>query len=159
MGLEIERKFLVTGDGWRGLGPATLLRQGYLAAEPERSVRVRLAGERAWLTIKGPPRGLARAEYEWPIPAEEAAELLDTLCLRPLIEKRRHLIEVDGLRWELDEFLGENAGLLLAEVELDDADQAVSLPAWVGREVSHDGRYTNAALSRRPWGRWPDDER
>lgn len=159
MGLEIERKFLVVGDGWRQGAVVTALRQGYVSAAREASVRVRLAGEQAWLTIKGPPDGLARAEYEWPIPVADAAELLDTLCRAPLIEKRRHVLEHAGHTWEVDEFEGANAGLVLAEVELASVDERVQLPAWVGREVSSDGRYSNAALSRRPWSSWDPSER
>lgn len=154
MGVEIERKFLVRDDGWRPGAAGTPFRQGYLSTDPERTVRVRLEGERGVLTIKGPTRGLVRAEFEYPIPSREAAELLDSLCLRPLIEKTRYRLDYAGTCWEIDEFFGENAGLVLAEVELDRPDQALELPPWVGAEVSHDPRYFNAGLVRRPYRSW-----
>ncbi len=154
MPIEIERKFLVTGDSWRRGVTGTLFRQGYLCAEPERTVRVRLAGASGTLTIKGKTEGVSRAEYEYPIPAAEAAELLDGLCLRPLIEKRRYRIEHAGRIWEVDEFLGDNAGLILAEVELESAEAEVELPAWASREVSDDPRYFNASLVKKPFSSW-----
>ncbi|TCZ63211.1 CYTH domain-containing protein [Roseicella aquatilis] len=152
MGTEIERKFLVAGDGWRreAAGPGVPLRQGYLAGGggPEAPVvRVRLAGPRAFLTIKGP--GLTtRAEFEYPIPVADAEAMLATLCAPPVLEKVRHRVEHAGLVWEVDVFGGHLAGLVLAEVELDSADQAVALPDWVGREVSGDPRYVNSNLAR-----------
>jgi CYTH domain-containing protein len=150
MGIEMERKFLVVGNGWRtaALGPAVPLRQGYLTGGADTPVvRVRLAGEAAFLTIKGP--GLrARAEYEYPIPPEDAAAMLETLCAPPVIEKTRSRVGHAGLVWEVDVFAGQLAGLVLAEVELDSADQRVELPGWVGREVTDDPRYQNAALAR-----------
>jgi len=154
MGREIERKFLVSGDGWRGRGRSASLRQGYLAASRERSVRVRLEGRVGTLTIKGPSRGAERAEYEYRIPARDAAELLDRLCERPLIEKTRTRIKHGGLVWEVDEFRGDNAGLIVAEVELPRADRRVALPPWVGAEVTSDPRYLNASLLRRPYRLW-----
>lgn len=148
MGTEIERKFLVTGEGWRALamGPGQRLRQGYLHAGTP-VVRVRLAGEAGFLTIKGPGL-LSRAEYEYPIPAAEAAELLRSLCPPPVIEKTRTRVRHDGLVWEVDEFAGQLAGLVLAEVELASPDQPFARPDWLGREVTEDARYQNAALSR-----------
>jgi len=154
MPVEIERKFLVAGDIWRGRGPGTHYRQGYLSVEPGRTVRVRLSDDSAWLTIKGSSAGMARAEYEYPIPVAEAAELLDTLCIHPLIEKVRYRIEHAGHTWEVDEFSGDNAGLVLAEVELMAADEAVELPDWVGREVTDDPRYYNASLQVHPYREW-----
>ncbi|MHB1399999.1 MAG: CYTH domain-containing protein [Trichloromonadaceae bacterium] len=154
MAEEIERKFLVSNDSWRPGASGTLFRQGYLSTDPERTVRVRLEGERGVLTIKGLSRGIRRAEFEYPIPAAEAAVLLDTLCLQPLIEKTRYRVEHAGHLWEIDEFAGDNAGLLLAEVELSSEDEAVELPLWVGAEVSSDPRYFNANLIRHPFRRW-----
>ena len=154
MAEEIERKFLVSNDSWRPGASGTLFRQGYLSTDPERTVRVRLEGERGVLTIKGLSRGIRRAEFEYPIPAAEAAVLLDTLCLQPLIEKTRYRVEHAGHLWEIDEFAGDNAGLLLAEVELSSEDEAVELPLWVGAEVSSDPRYFNANLIRHPFCRW-----
>jgi len=154
MPVEIERKFLVNGDTWRGLGPGARYRQGYLSVEPGRTVRVRLADDSAWLTIKGRSEGMARAEYEYPIPVADAAEMLDTLCIHPLIEKVRYCIEHAGHTWEVDEFSGDNTGLVLAEVELAAADEAVELPAWAGREVTDDQRYYNASLQLHPYREW-----
>ena len=131
MALEIERKFLVTGDEWRN-AEGVVLRQGYLSTQPERTVRVRTEGDKAKLTIKGITRGATRAEYEYDIPPEDAAELL-RLCEPPLIEKVRRRLEHDGLVWEVDEFLGDNQGLVIAEVELDREDRPLTKPPWVGK--------------------------
>ncbi len=151
---EIERKYLVSGDAWRELAEPVLIRQGYLCDDPERVVRVRLAGDRAWVTIKGLSQGASRCEYEYEVPAADAREMLDDLCLRPLIEKRRARIPHAGMVWEVDEFMGENAGLTLAEVELASADQQVALPPWIGGEVTGDARYYNANLRKNPYSRW-----
>jgi CYTH domain-containing protein len=153
VGTEIERKFLVSGTGWRR-GEGESIRQGYLSTAAERTVRVRARGGRGTLTIKGLARGAARAEFEYEIPLADAECLLDTLCERPLLEKRRHRVEHAGLTWEIDEFLGDNLGLVVAEVELAREDQAVDKPAWVGREVTDDPRYSNANLVRCPYRRW-----
>lgn len=153
MGREVERKFLVSGAGWR-LGHGVLYRQGYLSTVPERSVRVRRGDERGYLTIKGPSDGAARAEFEYAIPVGDADEMLEQICERPLIEKRRFRVEHAGLVWEVDEFLADNAGLVIAEVELERADQHVTLPPWVGREVTEDPRYYNAYLVRHPYRTW-----
>lgn len=161
MGVEIERKFLVIGDDWRGLATGRLYRQGYLSNDPQRVVRVRLAGDRGWLTVKGPPlgAGLSRAEFEYPVPAADAEEMLTSLCLQPLIEKRRYQLEYAGRGWEIDEFLGDNAGLIVAEIELEDERQAFAAPPWLGREVSHQARYNNARLAERPYRLWDAAER
>jgi CYTH domain-containing protein len=151
MSSEIERKFLVRGDGWRPGPPGVLQRQGYLSAE-DPTVRVRIEGDRATLTVKGAQRGLARAEFEYGIPLADARELLD-LC-GALVEKTRHLREFGGRRWEVDVFHGPNEGLIIAEVELSREDEEVALPPWVGAEVSHDPRYRVASLSRRPYREW-----
>ncbi|WP_215408699.1 CYTH domain-containing protein [Janthinobacterium sp. JC611] len=154
MGVEIERKFLLAGDAWRGLGHAVLLRQGYLSSARERVVRVRIEGEQAMLTIKGANVGATRGEWEYPIPLADAAELLDGLCEQPLIEKIRHRIEHAGMVWEVDEFLGANAGLVVAEIELASEDQPFDKPGWIGAEVSGDARYYNANLIRHPFSQW-----
>ena len=145
MGREVERKFLVRGDAWRS-GKAVLYRQGYLTTDKHRTVHVRIAGTQAYLTVKGITAGRTRREYEFDIPLRDANEMLDTLCLSPVIEKRRTRIEYDGLVWEVDEFLGANRGLVIAEVELTSEDQPVNKPPWVGAEVSDDPRYYNANL-------------
>jgi adenylate cyclase len=154
MGTEIERKFLVRSDQWRVGAVGEIYRQGYLAADPDRTVRVRVAGDRGTLTVKGRAEGLARAEFEYEIPVQDADEMLDTLCLRPLIEKVRYRVPHAGRTWEVDEFVGENRGLVLAEIELGDAAETVELPGWAGREVSDDPRYYNANLVRHPFSRW-----
>ncbi len=154
MGTEIERKFLVTGDGWRGWGTGTSFRQGYLSTVKERTVRVRAAGDRGTLTIKGITVGATRTEYEYEIPIEDATAMLDELCERPLIEKTRYEVEVDGLVWEVDEFGGVNDGLIVAEVELAAADQEFTKPLWAGDEVTDDSRYFNANLIAHPYTEW-----
>lgn len=155
MATEIERKFLVRDDSWRGLGEGKHYRQGYLSTEPGRSVRVRVADGKGYLTVKGETVNATRAEYEYVIPLQDASAMLDTLCKRPLIEKTRYRIDYQGLVWEVDEFAGENAGLIIAEVELASADQVVALPAWIGEEVTSDPRYYNASLIANPFSRWP----
>ncbi|QNA89855.1 CYTH domain-containing protein [Massilia sp. Dwa41.01b] len=156
MGVEIERKFLVRGEAWRDLAEPVLLRQGYLSADPERVVRVRIDGERAFLTIKGKSRGATRGEWEYPIPVPEAAELLDGLCQQPLVEKYRRRLRVGAHTWEVDEFLGVNAGLVVAEIELASENEAFEQPDWVGREVTSDARYFNSNLIRQPYSTWKD---
>lgn len=155
MAIEIERKFLLKNQQWRMVaGSGCLIRQGYLSDQPERTVRVRVAGDQAWLTIKGKTQGVARLELEYPIPVIEAMQLLDQLCLTPLIEKYRYRIAQGELVWEIDEFLGENAGLVVAEIELTAADQQFERPDWLGDEVSDDSRYFNSALIRQPFSSW-----
>ena len=151
---EIERKFLIKNDTWKGLGKATVYRQGYLSTVKERVVRVRTIDDKGFLTIKGINRGATRIEYEYEIPHGEAEELLDELCERPLIEKTRTVVAFEGLNWEIDEFAGENAGLLFAEVELTDEDQAIDLPGWIGEEVTGDPRYFNSNLIKHPYSTW-----
>ena len=154
MGTEIERKFLLAGDGWRSGAEGKLYRQGYLSTASERNVRVRVIGDRGYLTVKGRSEGISRLEFEYEIPLADADSLLDELCLAPLIEKTRFEVEHRGLTWEIDEFAGDNAGLIVAEVELESADQAVELPPWIGREVSDDPRYLNSNLVANPYTRW-----
>jgi adenylate cyclase len=156
MGIEIERKFLLAGNDWRTLGEPVLLRQGYLSSDPARVVRVRIEGERAFLTIKGKSQGATRGEWEYPIPVAEAAELLDTLCPAPLVEKVRRRIPVGAHTWEVDEFLGANAGLVVAEIELASENEAFDKPDWIGPEVTHDARYFNSNLIRHPYSSWKD---
>ncbi|MGZ6971774.1 MAG: CYTH domain-containing protein, partial [Thermoanaerobaculia bacterium] len=151
---EIERKFLVTGTAWKALAAGVLTRQGYLSSAAERTVRVRIAGEKGFLTVKGVNRGVTRTEFEYPIPAVDAAAMLDDLCERPLIEKTRYRIPFGAHVWEVDEFHGVNDGLVVAEVELASADEEPALPPWVGREVSRDARYFNANLVKRPFTTW-----
>lgn len=152
MAIEIERKFLVTGDAWRS-APAVFYSQGYLNRDKSRTVRVRIAGEEAFLTIKGQSVGASRAEFEYPIPLWDARELLG-LCEQPLVEKYRRKILFEGLVWEVDEFLGENQGLVVAEVELPDEMAHFTKPEWVGKEVTDDPRYFNSNLSKAPFSSW-----
>lgn len=149
MGQEIERKFLVVSDGWRAEATGSaLLRQGYLSSNAKATVRVRTQDdEQAVLTLKGAAQGISRAEYEYDIPLADARELLG-MAEPHVIEKRRYRVPHAGLTWEVDVFAGRHAGLVVAEVELTDEQQAVALPGWVGAEVSHDDRYNNASLSR-----------
>lgn len=154
MAQEIERKFLVSSDAWRELASGTNYRQGYLSTVKERTVRVRTIDDKGYLTIKGITVGATRAEYEYEIPADEANELLDNLCERPLIEKTRYKIPHGGLTWEVDEFAGDNQGLIVAEVELTAEDQEVALPDWAGEEVTGDPRYFNSNLIANPYSTW-----
>ena len=154
MGLEIERKFLVLSAAWKALGVGVPMRQGYLSIDPERVVRVRVEGDEATLTIKGRSVGAVRGEWEYPIPKSDAQALLTQLALRPLIEKSRYRIPYQGMTWEVDEFYGDNAGLVVAEIELIAEDQAFEKPEWVGEEVTHDARYFNANLLRHPYSAW-----
>ncbi len=154
MAKEIERKFLVKGESWRGLDSGKRYRQGYLSTSKERTVRVRTAGDKGFITVKGINTGATRAEYEYEIPFPDAVEMLDQLCERPLIEKTRYRISFGGLTWEVDEFEGANKGLITAEVELKDENQAVSIPDWIGQEVTNDPRYYNANLVAHPFSAW-----
>jgi len=154
MGVEIERKFLVRGNHWKTLGQGILLRQGYLSSAPDRIVRVRIEGEAAMLTIKGRNIGATRGEWEYPIPLDDARNFFDSLCEKPVIEKTRYRIPYQGMIWEVDEFLGENAGLVVAEIELQSEQQSFAMPDWVGEEVTHDTRYFNANLLRHPFSKW-----
>ncbi len=151
--LEIEHKFLVRDRSVLDGVPGTTYRQGYLSTDPERTVRVRQAGSHAFLTIKGISEGAARAEFEYEIPMADAERLL-ALCEPPLIEKSRHLVEHGGFTWEIDVFAGDNAGLIVAEVELPARDTLVEVPAWAGDEVTLDLRYQNANLVRHPFRTW-----
>jgi adenylate cyclase len=153
VGVEIERKFLVAGDGWRALGVAVPMRQGYLSSDKARVVRVRIEGEQAYITIKGKSVGATRGEWEYPVPVLDAEELL-MLCEQPLVEKVRRRIKFHGHTWEVDEFFGVNAGLLVAEIELSSEDEAFDKPEWIGAEVTDDARYYNSSLVKRPYTAW-----
>ncbi|MGU3492702.1 CYTH domain-containing protein [Xanthobacteraceae bacterium A53D] len=150
MAVEVERKFLVTSDDWRHAASGSNLRQGYIDTSDETTVRVRIADEAAFLTIKGPGAGMSRAEYEYAIPLNDAQEMLRDLCRRPLIEKVRHDVPFGGKVWSVDVFGAENDGLVLAEVELNHPEEDIPLPPWVGAEVTEDPRYRNSALALTP---------
>jgi len=153
MALEIERKFLVNNNAWPE-EQGVLYRQGYLNSVKERTVRVRIIGDKGYLTVKGISRGAVRAEYEYEIPGVDAEAMLDDLCEKPLIEKMRYKIAYKGFVWEVDEFCGENQGLIMAEVELESEGQKFEKPEWIGKEVTADPRYYNANLIHHPYSRW-----
>ena len=154
MGVEIERKFLLLDDSWKALGQGVLLRQGYLSSHPDRVVRVRIEGDAAVMTVKGRTQGTTRSEWEYPLPMADAKSFLDDLCEKPIIEKVRYRVTHDGMVWEIDEFLGENTGLVVAEIELEYEEQTFSRPQWLGAEVSSDPRYFNTNLLRHPYMKW-----
>ena len=154
MAIEIERKYLVKGDSWRPLAVGSVYCQGYIPTQGNSTVRVRIAGDKGYLTIKGPKSGFSRQEFEYLIPLNDAQEMIKTLCASPLVEKTRYKVEWTGLVWEIDEFDGVNKGLILAEVELSHENQFIALPDWVGEEVSHDARYFNSNLAKHPFTQW-----
>lgn len=152
---EIERKFLVEGDGWRdAVESETHIMQGYLANNQNATVRVRVAGEQAWLTIKGMMQGPSRSEYEYSIPTEDAVAMLEELAVSAPIDKVRYRVRHGGHVWDLDVFAGDNTGLVMAEVELSHEDEAFDMPDWAGREVTGDGRFYNVNLARHPYRHW-----
>ena len=153
MGMEIERKFLLSNDDWRTLGVPIHYAQGYLVADGERTVRVRIAGTEGFLTIKGKSKGFSRKEFEYKVPVDAALEMLG-LCNFPTIEKYRTKIGYEGKIWEIDEFEGENKGLIVAEIELNSEDETFAVPPWIGQEVTGDGRYFNSCLVKYPFKNW-----
>ena len=155
MATEIERKFLVEADGWRQHADrGTAYRQGYLSTADNCSVRVRLGGGQAWLNIKSAEVGASRSEYEYPIPLADAEAILDRLCQVPPVEKTRYVVRYGDHNWEVDVFDGANAGLVVAEIELERVDQSFELPDWIGTEVTDDWRYYNSSLAVRPFRSW-----
>ncbi len=151
---EIERKFKVINNGYKEHSKGELYRQGYLSTHFERVVRVRTAGGKGYLTIKGANTGAIRKEFEYEIPLNEACEMLENLCQKPIIEKYRYKVHYKGFVWEIDEFLGENEGLVLAEIELQHECQSFCIPDWIGEEVTGDIRYYNSNLLKNPYNRW-----
>ena len=155
MALEIERKFLLGSDAWRrSARERVLMRQGYLSSGSRCSIRARIAGDLAWLNLKAKRSGMIRLEYEYAIPRQEADEILNELCEGPLIEKYRHEVVVGAHVWEIDEFLGDNAGLIVAEIELGSEDEGFERPHWLGAEVTNDERYYNFNLAKHPYKSW-----
>jgi len=155
MALEIERKFLLHSDDWRAAtNSRVLMRQGYLSSGSQSSVRVRMTDDQAWLNLKARRSGRTRLEYEYPIPHADADEILRYLCSGPLVEKYRHEIIAGPHLWEIDEFIGANAGLIVAEIELSSEEEAFDRPAWLGEEVTEDERYYNFNLAQRPYREW-----
>ncbi len=155
MGTEIERKFLLKSDSWRDeVELSQRMTQGYLARSPSSTVRIRIAGDNAELNIKSTQDGIHRMEFEYPIPLDDAEELLQHVALKPLIDKVRHVVRRGDHEWEIDEFRGDNEGLIVAEIELNSVDEQFGKPAWLGEEVSEDLRYYNSNLSERPYNTW-----
>jgi adenylate cyclase len=159
MAIEIEKKFLVNGEDWKEGSSSTVYYQGYLCSGTGQTVRVRIAGDKAWLTIKGKHTNISRLEFEYPIPLADAQAMLDEVCEQPVIHKRRFIKEYEGFTWEIDEFYGDNQGLVVAEIELASEDQEFPRPHWLGEEVSHHGRYYNASLRTYPYSKWKNGER
>lgn len=154
MGIEIERKFLLKSDRWRLLGDRIFYQQGYLLINKSRTVRIRTIEEKGFVTLKGAATGYSRSEFEYEIPIEDAKLILNTLCEKPLIEKYRTKIVINEITWEVDEFVGENDGLVIAEVELKDENQIIVLPDWIGEEVSGNHIYNNSYLVKHPYKTW-----
>jgi CYTH domain-containing protein len=154
MAIEIERRFLVRDKRYRQLAKPIYYRQGYLSTAKDRIVRVRVKGEKAFLAVKGTTNGITRTEYEYEIPAAEAERMLEQLCKKPVIEKDRYKIEYDGMVWDVDEFHGPNEGLVVAEVHLDREDQKITMPEWIGEEVSHEPKYFSSSLVQNPYSKW-----
>lgn len=151
---EIERKFLVKGNTWRQVDIGILYKQGYISTIKENTVRVRIIENKGYLTIKGKTEGATRLEYEYEIPVKDAEEILVRFCQKPLIEKKRYQIEFGGHKWEIDEFQAENKGLVLAEVEIENENEEVNLPGWIGKEVTGDVKYYNVNLVKHPYSKW-----
>lgn len=157
MGREIERKFLVKNNEFKQLSKGVLYKQGYLSSNFERTVRVRVSNGKGHITIKGTSKGAVRPEYEYQIPVDEANEIIDSLCEKPIIEKFRYKYTYQGFTWEIDEFLGENEGLVIAEIELETEDTVFTKPEWIGEEVTEDVRYFNSNLVKMPYKCWKDE--
>ncbi len=151
---EIERKFLVNNDTWRNKAKSTEFWQGYIHSDANCLVRIRVEGEQAYLTIKGPKNGIARPEFEYAIPKIEAEDLLQNLAKKPLIHKIRHTLHVGEHLWEIDEFCGDNSGLILAEIELNKEHEYFEKPEWLGEEITFDARYRHASLAKYPFSTW-----
>lgn len=154
MAMEIERKFLVKNDQYKCLADSALFRQGYLSVETDRTVRVRTYNDKGFITIKGKTQSYSREEYEYSIPNEDANRMLDNLCIRPIIEKVRYFLIYEGYKWVVDEFLGINEGLVVAEIELESEQQTFKKPEWIGNEVTSDCRYFNSNLTKNPYKSW-----
>ncbi len=154
MGKEIERKFLVKSSDFKKMCSGHLYKQGYLNSNPDRTVRLRLVGNKGFLTIKSKGNGLTREEFEYEIPYTDAEEMLQSICEKPFIEKTRYLYNYRGHTWEIDEFHGENEGLVVAEIELENESENFSVPEWIGEEVTYDYKYTNSSLVTNPYKNW-----
>lgn len=158
MSIEIERKYRVVADGYRA-GHSVHIMQGYICSSGDKVVRVRIADNMAFLTIKDATVGFARHEFEYPIPVEDAKLMLESICIQPIIDKTRWILEYSGKIWEVDEFHGDNEGLVVAEIELENAGETFDLPPWLGTEVTGKSQYYNACLFSHPFSLWSDEER
>ena len=156
MGIEIERKFLVVNDDYKLNAKSAVFYQGYLSSTKEATVRVRIGGDQGFITVKGKSKGITRAEFEYPIPVDDAKTILDTMCGKSIIHKRRYITVYDGFTWEVDEFYDANQGLVIAEIELTSEEQPFAKPHWLGKEVSNDIRYYNSNLIKHPFKEWKD---
>lgn len=157
MGVEIERKFLLKNEGWRSVvSSKTVIKQGYLNSEKERTVRIRVRNDKGYLTVKGENTNATRQEFEYEIPVLDAESML-LLCQKPIIEKVRNLVQVEGKTWEIDDFGGENHGLILAEIELESEEEKFNIPSWIGEEVTDDSRYFNSSLITHPYSKFKED--
>lgn len=156
MGMEIERKFLLCNNDWKRLAVGIEYIQGYLCSDRQRTVRVRIAGDKGVLTIKGKRKGYSRTEYEYPIPRTDAHHMLNTMCGGNVVEKNRYTIAYKGFLWEIDEFFGLNQGLIVAEIELTSENQVFEIPEWIGNEVTGELKYYNSQLAIHPFSTWPD---
>ena len=160
MATEIEHKYIVINDSYlQGYSKKNYFKQGYLTTQPSCVVRVRIADTQAYLTIKGENKGASRPEYEFEIPSEQAQAMLDNLCSTPVIEKTRYIYEYQGHIWEIDHFAGDNEGLVMAEIELKDENEAYELPPFVGKNVTGIARYYNSCLSQHPYSQWSEEEK
>jgi adenylate cyclase len=155
MAIEIEHKFLLANEDWRGVVQKSIkYKQGYLSSQPTSSIRIRISDKQAWLNIKSATIGTQRLEFEYEIPLPDAEEIIDTLCAKPVIEKIRHFVTHDHNIWEIDEFEGDNQDLIVAEIELTEAGQIFTKPDWLGAEVTHDLRFYNNNLAINPYKNW-----
>lgn len=154
MGIEIERKFLVKNEGFKQVAQAEIYHQGFLSTEKEKIVRIRIVKNNAWITVKGITKGAKRAEFEYEIPLEDAEYMIYELCEKPIISKKRYRIPFGDFIWEVDEFLNENEGLVIAEIELETEDQEFKIPEWIGEEVTGEEKYYNAYLIKHPYNSW-----
>jgi CYTH domain-containing protein len=154
LGIEIERKFLIKSDEWKSLGNRIFYQQGYLLSDKNRTIRIRTIEDKGFITIKGSAKGISRNEFEYEIPVVEARVILETLCDKPFIKKYRTKIQLKDLVWEVDEFLDENDGLVIAEIELKDENQKIDIPNWIGEEVTGDRKYYNSMLTKNPFTKW-----
>lgn len=154
MAIEIEKKFLVKSSDWKNLGSKKFYRQGYLLISKDLTIRIRTIETSGFITIKGKKIGISRKEFEYQVPLEDALEMINNMCEKPIIEKYRTTIKINDIFWEVDEFIGDNQGLVIAEVELNDENQKIILPDWVGEEVTNDYRFTNSYLVKHPFKDW-----